>query len=72
MTGLPRIRSTVRRRPVWEKFVLGGLERITEWLMGGDEVTESDLDDLRAMRMRTRAFENALAAREAAAGVLEE
>lgn len=72
MTGLPRVHRTTRRRPVWDRFVLGGLERMTEWLMSGDEVTEADLDDLRDLRQRARAFDNALTARENAAGVLED
>lgn len=72
MTGLPRVHRTTRRRPVWDRFVLGGIERLTEWLMSGDEVSEADLDDLRDLRNRTRAFENALTARENAAGMGEE
>ena len=71
MTGLPRVHRTTRRRPVWEKFVLGGLERLTEWLMSGDEVTDADLDDLRDLRSRARAFDNALTQRENAAGMGE-
>lgn len=69
MTGLPRIASTVRRRPVWEVVVLGGLERLTERLMSGDEVPEADLQDLIALRQRLRAFDRALTARETAAGI---
>lgn len=71
MTGLPRVHRTTRRRPVWDRFVLGGLERLTEWLMSGDEVTEADLDDLRDLRQRARAFDNALTARENAVGMGE-
>jgi len=71
MSGLPRVHSTIRRRVVWERFVLGGFERLTEWLYGGDDVTEADLDDLRALRMRARAFDAALTARERAAGITE-
>lgn len=71
MSGLAKIRSSLRRRPVWERFVLGGFERLTDWLMSGDEVSEADLDDLRALRMRVRGFDKALAAREAAAGINE-
>ena len=72
MTGLPRIASTVRRRPVWEVVVLGGLERLTERLMSGDEVPEADLQDMIALRQRLRAFDAALTARERAAGVVLE
>lgn len=72
MNGLPRVASTVRRRPVWERFVLGGMERLTEWLMSGDEVSAADLQDLNALRQRARAFDAALTARERAAGVVME
>lgn len=71
MTGLPRIHRTTRRRPVWDRFVLGGLERLTEWLMSGDAVDEADLDDLRELRARCRAFDRALTSREGAAGIVE-
>jgi hypothetical protein len=71
MAGLAKIRSNLRRRPVWERFVLGGFERLTEWLMSGDEVGETDLEDLRALRMRVQGFDRALTAREAAAGINE-
>lgn len=70
--GLPRVSSTVRRRMVWEMMILGGVERLTEWLMKGDEVTDADLQDLIALRQRLRAFDAALTARERAAGVVLE
>jgi hypothetical protein len=69
MTGLPRVHSTVRRRPVWERVILGGIESMTEWLMRGDDVSEADLIDMRALRQRLRAFDMALEARERAAGI---
>lgn len=72
MTGLPRVRSTSRRRPVWELVIVGGIERLTEWLMRGDEVSEADLADMRMLRMRLQAFDRALTAREHAAGVVGE
>ena len=72
MTGLPRVHRTTRRRPVWDRFILGGFERLTEWLMSGDEVTEGDLDDLRDLRNRARAFDQALAQREVVAGIGEQ
>jgi len=73
MTGLPRIQSTLRRRPVWEYVLLGGIERLTERLMSGAECSEEDLHDMRALRLRLRAFDQALDARERAAGtVIEE
>lgn len=72
MTGLPRIQSTTRRRPVWDRVILGGIESLTAWLMGGAEVSEEDLRDLRALRARLRGFEHALEARERAAGVVIE
>ncbi len=72
MAGLPRIPSTARRRLVWEMMILGALERLTEWLMRGDEVTDDDLKDLIALRQRLRAFDQALTARERAAGVTAE
>ncbi len=70
--GLPRIPSTARRRLVWEMMILGALERLTEWLMRGDEVTDADLQDLIALRQRLRACDQALTARERAAGVVLE
>ena len=69
MTGLPRVHRTTRRRPFWDRVILGGFELLTEWLMSGDEVTEADLDDLRDLRQRARAFDQALTAREAGAGI---
>lgn len=72
MTGLPRVPSTVRRRMIWETVILGGIERLTEKLMGGDEIPEADLSDMVALRQRLRAFDNALTARERAAGVVLE
>lgn len=72
MAGLPRITSNLRRRPVWDRVLLGGIESLTQWLMSGAEVTEDDLHDLRALRARLRGFENALDARERAAGIVME
>ena len=72
MTGLPRVHRTTRRRPVWDRVILGGFERLTEWLMSGDEVTEADLDDLRDLRQRARAFDQALTAREVGSGIGED
>ena len=72
MTGLPRIQTTYRRKPVWETVLLGGIERLTERLMSGAEFTEEDLTDMQALRRRLQAFSNALDARERAAGVVEE
>ncbi len=73
MTGLPPVRSTLRRRPVWDRVVLGGIEAMTSWLMSGAEVSDDDLHDMRQLRIRLRAFDQALDARERAAGaVLEE
>lgn len=72
MTGLPRVSSTLRRRPVWDRVILGGIESLTQWLMSGAEVTEEDLRDMRALRARLRGFEMALDARERAAGVMIE
>lgn len=71
MTGLPPVRSTLRKRPVWDRMVLGGIEAVTQWLMSGAEVSEDDLADMRALRMRLTAFNQALEARERAAGVTE-
>lgn len=72
MTGLPRVQSTVRRRMIWETVVLGGVERLTEKLMSGDEIPEADLTDMIALRQRLRAFDSALTARERAAGIVLE
>lgn len=72
MTGLPRVQSTVRRRMIWETVILGGVERLTEKLMSGDEIPEADLTDMIALRQRLRAFDSALMARERAAGIVLE
>ncbi len=72
MTGLPRVQSTVRRRMIWETMILGGVERLTEKLMSGDEIPEADLTDMVALRQRLRAFDSALTARERAAGIVLE
>jgi hypothetical protein len=72
MTGLPSVRSNIRRRPVWDRVLLGGIENLTSWLMSGQEVSEDDLHDLRALRARLRGFETALEARERAAGIVIE
>ncbi len=72
MSGLPRVQSTVRRRMVWESVILGGIERLTDKLMSGDEIPEADLTDMIALRQRLRAFDSALTARERAAGIVLE
>lgn len=72
MTGLPRVQSTLRRRPVWDRMVLGGVESLTQWLMSGADCSEEDLHDMRQLRIRLRAFDQALDARERAAGMLIE
>lgn len=72
MNGLPRVKSTLRQRAVWDRVVLGGIEAMTQWLMSGAEVSEDDLADMRALRMRLMAFNQALEARERAAGIVEE
>ena len=72
MTGLPKVNSTLKRRPVWDRVILGGIESLTSWLMSGAEVSEDDLRDLRALRARLRGFEMALEARERAAGIMGE
>lgn len=71
-TGLPRVHSTLRRRPVWDLVIIGGIERMTERLMSGAEFGDADLSDMRALRQRLRAFDVALDARERAAGILED
>ena len=72
MTGLPRVQSTIRRRMIWETVILGGVERLTEKLMSGDEIPEADLADMIALRQRLRAFDSALTARERQAGIVLE
>lgn len=72
MTGLPRVHSNLKRRAVWDMVLLGGIERLTERLMSGAEFSEDDLRDMRALRARLRGFENALDARERAAGIVME
>lgn len=71
MTGLPRVHSTLRKKPVWDFVLLGGIERLTERLMSGVEFNDDDLNDMRQLRIRLRAFDQALEARERAAGVTE-
>jgi hypothetical protein len=70
MTGLPRIQTTYRKRPVWDMVLLGGIERLTERLMRGDEFSEEDLKDMQALRRRLQAFSQALDARERAEGIV--
>jgi hypothetical protein len=72
MTGLPRVTSTTRRRPVWDAMILGGIERLTESLMRGDEFSEDDLSAMRDLRRRLAGFDTALAARERAAGMTDD
>lgn len=67
MSGLPRVPSTLRRRPVWEAVVLGGIEHLTDRLRRGDEFSADDLSDMRDLRTRLKAFDAALDAREAVA-----
>lgn len=71
MTGLPRVHSTLRKKPVWDLVLLGGIERLTERLMSGTEFSDDDLSDMRALRQRLRAFDAALEARERLAGIGE-
>lgn len=70
--NLPATKPMNRRRPVWEFVILGALERLTEWIMRGDEINDADLQDLLALRQRLRAFDAALTSREKAAGVVLE
>jgi hypothetical protein len=63
MPGLPKAPSTVRRRLVWETMIIGGLERLTDSLRRGDEFSDADLHDMRALDMRLHAFSAALAQR---------
>lgn len=72
MPTLPEIPSTRRRRAIWEIFVLGGIERITEHLMRGHEIPDADWSDLNALRQRLRGLDKALDARERAAGAVIE
>jgi hypothetical protein len=64
MTGLPRMKETVRPRDAWALLVCGGVERLTEALRRGDPFDEQSLCDMRDLRNRLNAFDNALAARE--------
>lgn len=69
---IPASKPMNRRRPVWDFILLGGIERLTEWLMRGDAINDDDLKDLIALRQRLRAFDAALSAREKAAGIVLE
>ena len=69
---LPASKPMNRSRPVWGFVLLGGIERLTEWLMRGDAINDDDLQDLVALRQRLRAFDAALTARERAAGIVLE
>jgi len=70
MSGLARIQVTTRRRMVWDSVLLGGIERLTERLMRGDEFSEEDLKDMQALRRRLQAFSQALDVRERAEGIV--
>ena len=72
MTGLRRVQSRASARPLWSSFVLGGVEKITERLMRGDEFSAEDLADMKHLRMRVEAFARALDDRIAAEGTLTE
>lgn len=52
-------------------MILWPIERATEHLMSGVYIPEDDLRDMYALRQRLRAFDNALAMREKAAGVVD-
>ena len=72
MSSLPAVPSSRRPRPVLDTFVFGGIERLTEHLMRGNEIPEADWADLRMLCQRFKALENALDARERAAGAVLE
>lgn len=65
MTGLPRVKSTLRTRPVWERMTVQPIERMTEWVMSGAEIGEADLQDMKALVQRASALGRAIEAREA-------
>lgn len=66
---LPQIPTTYSRRLIWEYAVLHPIERMTEHLRSGAYVSADDLHDMRLLRARLRALDNALEAREKVAGV---
>lgn len=65
MTGLPRVPSSLRRRPVWERMTLRPLEGLTEWVMSGAEISADELADLKSLCQRADALKRAIEAREA-------
>ncbi len=64
MTGLPRVSDQTRPRDAWALVVCGGIERLTDALRRGDAFDEQSLHDMRALRNRLTAFDQALAMRE--------
>jgi len=71
MAGLPEVRRATKRRAWFETMILGGVERLTERLMSGDAVSETDLDDIEEFARRAGALIRALEARKREAGVIE-
>lgn len=71
MPVLPQTPSTRSKRAIWEMLILWPIERLTEHLYSGAHVPEDDLQDMYALRQRLRAFDQALEAREKAAGIKE-
>ncbi len=69
---LPRAADTSRPRDCWAIMVLGGVERLTEALRRGDAFDRQSLADMRELRRRLGAFEQALTLREREAGLTEE
>jgi hypothetical protein len=70
---IPRSASTLKRRPVLEKFVFGGIEHITEWVMRSyDDISDEDERDIEQLIARVKALERAIEARKRAAGQLVE
>lgn len=62
--ALHRVRATTRRRPVWDRLLVGGVHRLTEWVMSGDEITAADLADLKDFTRAAQALGRAIEARE--------
>jgi len=75
MSGFPRVPSTRRTRPLWERFAVSPLYGLTEFLMAGEAISDSDVHELRALRNQAEAFVRAFdvrAAQAAAQGELVE
>lgn len=70
---IPRAPSNLKRRPFLERFMFGGIEALTAWVMRADDViTDEDERDFEEFFRRVDGLRNAIAARKRAAGIVED